>query len=154
MTRLGEIPYLDSDAQGLPGIIPLEGEGVDELLEGTLVEARLVPAHAGAPKQAAPTAVLLRVLGVRVCWALLVAGLRLRSALAALRLGLLLDLGSHAETVLVHVVALLVLEVIQPLVFRGFESRVDLLQLGVVVHQVGHHMGRLLLRAATLCDNA
>ena len=63
MTRLGEIPYLDSDAQGLPGIIPLEGEGVDELLEGTLVEARLVPAHAGAPKQAAPTAVLLRVLG-------------------------------------------------------------------------------------------
>ena len=60
---LGEIPYLDSGAEGLPGIIPLEGAGVGDLAEGTVVEARLVPPAAGAPSQSAPTAVLLRVLG-------------------------------------------------------------------------------------------
>lgn len=63
MTRVGEIPYLDSDAPGLPGVVPLEGAGVDELVEGTLIEAKLIPPPPGAPKQAAPTAVLLRVLG-------------------------------------------------------------------------------------------
>ena len=60
---MGDVTYLDSAAPGLPGWVPLEGAGVRQLVEGTAVRARLIPPPPGAPRQAAPTALLLDVLG-------------------------------------------------------------------------------------------
>ena len=76
------------------------------------------------------------------------------SAPATLRLGLDTDRSCDAETVLVHVVVRVPLQVIEPLVLGCLEAGVEAVELGFAVEKVRHERGRLLLPAFLLADRA